>query len=120
MLQAASKGSPMPRPSRIILWVYIAFNLLIAVTLMVSPAQVDATYRGGAMTGTREFQWFSIGSLYLTFGVVAGSAGFSLEGGERSSSKSVFHVSGELIARATSASVMPWNFFISRSITSGR
>lgn len=55
----------MPRMTRVILWVYVAFNLLIAGTLIGSPAQVDATYRGGPMTATREFMWFSIGSFHL-------------------------------------------------------
>lgn len=55
----------MPRLTRIILWAYVAFNLLIAVSLMLHPAQVDATYRGGPMTATRQFQWFSIGSFHL-------------------------------------------------------
>lgn len=55
----------MPRMTRVILWAYIAFNLLIAGTLIGSPAQVDATYRGGPMTATRAFQWFSIGSFHL-------------------------------------------------------
>jgi hypothetical protein len=55
----------MPRLSRIILWAYVAFNLLIAITLMLRPDQIDATYRGGVMTATRQFQWFSIGSFHL-------------------------------------------------------
>jgi hypothetical protein len=32
---------------------------------MFQPGQVDATYRGGAMTPTRQFLWFSIGSFHL-------------------------------------------------------
>lgn len=55
----------MPRLTRIILWAYLAFNLLIALTLILNPAQVDETYRGGTMTATREFLWFSIGSFHL-------------------------------------------------------
>lgn len=55
----------MPRSTKVILWLYGIFNLLIALTLMRSPAQVDATYRGGPMTHTREFLWFSIGSFHL-------------------------------------------------------
>lgn len=61
----SSASSAMPRMTRIILWAYIAFNLLIAGTVIGNPAQIDATYRGGAMTGTREFLWFSIGSFHL-------------------------------------------------------
>lgn len=60
-----SPSRPTPRATRIILWLYIVFNLAIALTLMFQPGQVDATYRGGAMTPTREFQWFSIGSFHL-------------------------------------------------------
>jgi len=55
----------MPRVSQIILMVYVLFNLLIAGTLIVDPAQLDTTYRGGQMTPTREFLWFSIASFHL-------------------------------------------------------
>jgi hypothetical protein len=55
----------MPRASKIILIVYVLFNLLIAGTLIVDPSQLDATYRGGPMTPTREFLWFSIASFHL-------------------------------------------------------
>lgn len=55
----------MPRATRIILWLYLAFNLLIALSLLVDPSGVDAAYRGGVMTGTRRFQWWSIGSFHL-------------------------------------------------------
>lgn len=61
----SSLSSVQPRTARVILWVYVAFNLLIAGTLIGDPAQVDATYRGGPMTATREFMWFSIGSFHL-------------------------------------------------------
>ena len=54
----------MRRSHRILLWVYIAFNLLITVVLIASPEGVDATYRGGPMTPTRQFQWFSIASFH--------------------------------------------------------
>jgi hypothetical protein len=65
MSQTPSMSSAMPRMTQVILWAYVAFNLLIAATLIGDPAQVDATYRGGPMTATREFQWFSIGSFHL-------------------------------------------------------
>lgn len=55
----------MPRFTKIILWLYLLFNLAIAGTLIASPGQVDATYRGGDMTPTRQFMWFSIGSFHL-------------------------------------------------------
>lgn len=57
--------TPMPRASKIILTLYALFNLLIAGTVIVDPSELDATYRGGAMTPTREFLWFSIGSFHL-------------------------------------------------------
>lgn len=55
----------MPRFTRIILWLYIAFNLAIALALIFQPAGVDAAYKGGAMTPTRRFMWFSIASFHL-------------------------------------------------------
>lgn len=55
----------MPHFTRIILWLYIAFNLAIALVLIFHPAQVDAAYQGGAMTPTRRFMWFSIASFHL-------------------------------------------------------
>lgn len=63
----------MPRVSKIIVTLYILFNLAIALTLLVDPAQLDATYRGGPMTPTREFLWFSIASFHL-FAVAVASA----------------------------------------------
>lgn len=55
----------MPRFTKVVLWLYIVFNLVIALTLVFNPAQVDATYQGGAMTPTRRFMWFSIASFHL-------------------------------------------------------
>lgn len=55
----------MPRVTKSILIVYALFNLLIAGTLIFDPTQIDAIYRGGAMTPTREFLWFSIASFHL-------------------------------------------------------
>jgi hypothetical protein len=60
----------MPRASRIILWVYIAFNLLIAVTLVTRPEVVDGPYLGGALTPTRRFQWFSVASFHVFMAAV--------------------------------------------------
>jgi hypothetical protein len=54
-----------PRLTRIILWLFIVFNLAIALVLALAPAQVDAEYQGGAMTPTRRFMWFSIASFHL-------------------------------------------------------
>lgn len=61
----------MPRASRVIVVLYVLFNLLIAVTLIVDPTDLDATYRGGAMTPTRGFLWFSIASFHLFVAAVA-------------------------------------------------
>lgn len=61
----------MPRLSKLIVLLYIVFNLAIALTLIVDPAQLDATYRGGPMTPTREFLWFSIASFHLLVVAVA-------------------------------------------------
>lgn len=55
----------MPWFTKIVLWGYLIFNLVIALTLIVSPGQVDATYKGGPMTPTRQFIWFSVGSFHL-------------------------------------------------------
>jgi hypothetical protein len=64
-MNASTISNPMPRATRIILWLYLAFNLLIALSLLINPAAVDAAYRGGAMTPTRQFLWWSIGSFHL-------------------------------------------------------
>ncbi|MEZ4301673.1 MAG: hypothetical protein R3B70_42455 [Polyangiaceae bacterium] len=55
----------MPRFTRVVLWVYIVFNVAIALTLIFQPGPLDATYQGGAMTATRRFQWFSIATFHL-------------------------------------------------------
>ena len=55
----------MPRISAIIVALYILFNLAIAATLIFDPSQLDRTYRGGVMTPTREFLWFSVASFHL-------------------------------------------------------
>jgi hypothetical protein len=55
----------MPRITTVIVVIYVLFNLVIAGTLIADPAQLDATYRGGPMTPTREFLWFSIASFHL-------------------------------------------------------
>lgn len=56
----------MPRITKGVVVAYLLFNVLIALTLTFDPSQVDATYRGGEMTPTREFLWFSVSSLHLT------------------------------------------------------
>lgn len=55
----------MPRFTRVVVVVYVLFNLAIAATLIADPSHLDAQYRGGAMTPTREFLWFSVASLHL-------------------------------------------------------
>lgn len=60
-----ASDSAMPRATRFILWAYLVFNLAIALSLLIDPASVDATYRGGIMTPTRRFLWWSIGSFHL-------------------------------------------------------
>ena len=60
----------MPRITTVIVVSYVLFNLMIAGTLIADPAQLDATYRGGPMTPTREFLWFSIASFHLFMAAV--------------------------------------------------
>jgi hypothetical protein len=55
----------MARGARIILWLYIAYNLVLTVTLVVRPEIVDGPYLGGELTPTRRFQWFSVASLHM-------------------------------------------------------
>src|SRR4051794_6154133 len=61
----------MPRVSKLIVIAYILFNLAIALTLIVDPSALDTTYRGGPMTPTREFLWFSIASFHLLVVAIA-------------------------------------------------
>jgi hypothetical protein len=49
----------------VVLWVYVAFNLLQAVVLVVDPELVDRAYLGGAMTPTRHFQWYSVAGYHV-------------------------------------------------------
>jgi hypothetical protein len=60
----------MQRSSRIILWAYIAFNLVIAATLVLRPEIVDGPYLGGPLTATRRFQWFSVASFHVLVAAV--------------------------------------------------
>jgi len=61
----------MPRTSKIIVALYLLFNSLIAVTLLVDPTGLDTTYRGGPMTPTREFLWFSVAGFHLLVVAIA-------------------------------------------------
>jgi hypothetical protein len=55
----------MSRGVRLVLWIYIAFNVLLAAMLVVRPEFVDGPYLGGAMTPTRRFQWYSVAGLHV-------------------------------------------------------
>lgn len=66
--------APIDRLSKLILWLFIVFNLLIAATLWFDPVQVDAQYQGGAMTPTRAFQWFSVASFHLYMVAITGAS----------------------------------------------
>lgn len=50
---------------KIVLWVYIAFNLLQAVVLTVDPELTDRAYLGGEMTPTRAFQWYAVAGYHV-------------------------------------------------------
>ena len=64
----------MSRGARLILWLYIAFNLLTAVTLVAAPEVVDGPYLGGELTPTRRFQWYSVAGLHVLMIAVIGVA----------------------------------------------
>jgi hypothetical protein len=55
----------MRLPLRVVLWVYVAFNLLQAVVLVVDPELTDRAYLGGVMTPTRQFQWYSVAGYHV-------------------------------------------------------
>ena len=56
----------MPRFTRVVVILYLLFNLLITYTLFFSPGDLDAQYRGQPpITPTREFLWASSGNLHL-------------------------------------------------------
>ena len=50
---------------KIVLWVYIAFNLLQAVVLTLNPELTDRAYLGGEMTPTRHFQWYAVAGYHV-------------------------------------------------------
>ncbi|TDD46047.1 hypothetical protein E1263_37350 [Kribbella antibiotica] len=50
---------------RVILWVYVVFNLLQAVVLTFDPELTDRAYLGGLMTPTRQFQWYSVAGYHV-------------------------------------------------------
>ncbi|MET8558857.1 hypothetical protein ABZV64_28435 [Streptomyces sp. NPDC004959] len=55
----------MRLPLRVVLWIYIAFNVLQAIVLSFTPEVVDRAYRGGEMTPTRHFQWYAIAGYHV-------------------------------------------------------
>jgi hypothetical protein len=73
-MRRAGVSSGMPRVSKIVVLAYILFNAAIAVTLIVDPGPLDATYRGGPMTPTREFLWFSVASFHLLVVAIAAAS----------------------------------------------
>jgi hypothetical protein len=64
----------MRRVSKVIVLAYILFNAAIAITVIFDPTELDRTYRGGVMTPTREFLWFSVGSFHLLVVAIAAAA----------------------------------------------
>ena len=50
---------------RVVLWFYVAFNLLQAVVLTFDPELIDRAYRGGELTPTRRFQWYSVAGFHV-------------------------------------------------------
>ncbi|WP_143465511.1 hypothetical protein [Kribbella sp. ALI-6-A] len=55
----------MRAPLRVVLWFYVAFNLLQAVVLTFDPELTDRAYRGGEMTPTRHFQWYAVAGYHV-------------------------------------------------------
>lgn len=69
----------MPRFTRVVVALYLLFNVSIVGTLYFSPLALDAQYKGVApITPTREFLWFSSGSLHL-FLIAATAAVFWMQ-----------------------------------------
>jgi len=50
---------------KIVLWLYIAFNLLQIVVLVFDPELTDRAYLGGEMTPTRAFQWYAVAGYHV-------------------------------------------------------
>jgi hypothetical protein len=50
---------------RVVLWLYVAFNLLQAVVLTFDPELTDRAYLGGEMTPTRHFQWYAVAGYHV-------------------------------------------------------
>lgn len=56
----------MQLPTRVVVVLYLLFNLSIAVTFIVDPSSIDLQYRGEPpLTPTREFLWWSTASMHL-------------------------------------------------------
>lgn len=52
-------------PLRVVLWLYVAFNLLQAVILTFDPELTDRAYLGGELTPTRHFQWYAVAGYHV-------------------------------------------------------
>ena len=70
----ARSAEAIDRVSKLILWLFIAFNLMISATLLFDPGLIDAQYQGGPLTPTRLFQWFSVASWHLFMVAVTGAS----------------------------------------------
>ncbi|KOV73579.1 hypothetical protein ADL00_04330 [Streptomyces sp. AS58] len=55
----------MRLPLRVVLWIYIAFNLLQTVVLVFAPEVTDRAYLGGELTPTRHFQWYAVAGYHV-------------------------------------------------------
>jgi hypothetical protein len=55
----------MRLPLRVVLWLYVAFNLLQALILTFDPELTDRAYLGGEMTPTRHFQWYAVAGYHV-------------------------------------------------------
>ncbi|MEV5809794.1 hypothetical protein [Streptomyces parvulus] len=55
----------MRLPLRVVLWIYIVFNVLQTAVLSFDPEIVDRAYRGGELTPTRHFQWWAIAGYHV-------------------------------------------------------
>ncbi|WEH13032.1 hypothetical protein [Streptomyces sp. VNUA24] len=55
----------MRLPLRVILWIYIVFNLVQTLVLIFTPGVIDRAYLGGEMTPTRHFQWYAVAGYHM-------------------------------------------------------
>ncbi|MEU6259747.1 hypothetical protein [Streptomyces sp. NPDC047043] len=55
----------MRPPLRVVLWIYIVFNLIQTIVLTFAPEVIDRAYLGGEMTPTRQFQWYAVAGYHM-------------------------------------------------------